>query len=258
MYFARAVIMAVYGDHPAVRKSTLTGSACPTCFCPRKDFALDPPAAGWEMRNDGAVRGRKRNFRLLNASDNAETRKRAKKEASAEGVCVLTRNGWEVGAFSEHLNVFGPHPLLDNIFSSSPQVSLHGMDEGPVLKLCSACVECAIRVSDRSSTAVCRELDAYVTRVAAMAPSNSNAELQRRNAFVAFPWGITDFAKDKRRIDGSWWISMVRHLHVALCTTATFLPTADRKKVAFSCIHVLTLKKYLSQALIHLPRNALS
>jgi hypothetical protein len=200
MYFARSVIMAVYGDHPAVRKSTLTGSACPTCFCPRKDFALDPPAAGWEMRNDGAVRGRKRNFRLLNASDDAETRKRARKEASAEGVCLLTRNGWEVGAFSEHLWVFGPDPLLDNIFTASPQVTLHGMDEGLVLKLAAALVEWAIRVSDRSSTAVCRDLDAFVTRVAAMAPSNSNAELQRRNAFVPFPWGITDFAKDKRRI----------------------------------------------------------
>ena len=74
---------------------------------------------------------------------------------------------------------------------------------------------------------------------------------------MSFPWGITDFAKDKRRIDGSWWISMARHLHVALYTTTAFLGAADRKKVAFSYLCVLSHEKCLPQALFDSPQNAL-
>ena len=236
MYFARAFVMAVYGDYPAVVKSSLSGSACPACFCPQNDFAEAAPQAGWEMRNDDAVRGRKRKYLTLLRSDDAATRKQAKTEARYEGVDLHTRNGWELRAFEEHKWVFGPDPKIDCIFAASPQVTLHGMDEGLVCKLAIAIVEMAIRASpERYATEVCRDIDAYVTRVAAAAPSNSNAELQHRNSFQTFPHGITEYARNKRRIDGSWWISIVRHLHICVCTTSLFFSPPDRKKVARAC-----------------------
>jgi hypothetical protein len=40
---------------------------------------------------------------------------------------------------------FGPDSRLDNIYQSLPQVSLHGMDEGLTLKLCSGVLHATIQ-----------------------------------------------------------------------------------------------------------------
>lgn len=41
VYFAKAVVLAVYADYPATQKVTLTGSACPMCFTPKKQMGKE-------------------------------------------------------------------------------------------------------------------------------------------------------------------------------------------------------------------------
>ncbi len=41
VYFAKAVVLAVYADYPATQKVTLTGSASPMCFTPKKQMGKE-------------------------------------------------------------------------------------------------------------------------------------------------------------------------------------------------------------------------
>ena len=42
MNMAKAIILAIFCDHPAARKCCLCGSGCPQCFCSQPDFAKEP------------------------------------------------------------------------------------------------------------------------------------------------------------------------------------------------------------------------
>ena len=56
-----------------------------------------------------------------------------------------------------------------------------------------------------------------------------------RSGFKAFPHGITDYLRKNRRIDGGWYISIIRHFHVIMCVDNQFLPSRERAQVAFAC-----------------------
>ena len=45
MNMSKAIILAIFSDHPAARKCCLCGSACPQCFTSLRDFAK-PPIGG--------------------------------------------------------------------------------------------------------------------------------------------------------------------------------------------------------------------
>ena len=64
---------------------------------------------------------------------------------------------------------------------------------------------------------------------------NSNVEMGERSGFKVFPHGITDYIRNNRRIDGGWWISIVRHMHVLLCADGEFFPPRERAQIAFAC-----------------------
>jgi hypothetical protein len=46
---------------------------------------------------------------------------------------------------------------------------------------------------------------------------------------------VTEYLRNSRRIDGGWYISILRHLHVALCSTHQFFLPYERAKVAATC-----------------------
>ena len=58
---------------------------------------------------------------------------------------------------------------------------------------------------------------------------------------MKFPFGITDWLRSHRRIDGGWYIAMIRQLQVCLCTTDAFFTAPKRLEVASAfemCIKV--------------------
>ena len=55
MNMAKAIILAIFSDHPAARKCCLCGSACPQCFTSLRDFAKPPIAGTMLMRTPGTV-----------------------------------------------------------------------------------------------------------------------------------------------------------------------------------------------------------
>jgi hypothetical protein len=133
VYFARACILAIYGDQPAATKCSLTGSACLVCFGQQRHFAA-PPAEGTTQKRTPANMKRRRD--ILNAMCNtgqAAARERAGKRAKRIGVSLDVVCGWTGG--HAHEWVFGPCPAQDNIYQCLPQVNLHGMDEGLIQKL---------------------------------------------------------------------------------------------------------------------------
>ena len=50
MNMAKAIILAIFSDHPAARKCCLCGSACPQCFTSLRDFAKPPIGGTMLMR----------------------------------------------------------------------------------------------------------------------------------------------------------------------------------------------------------------
>jgi hypothetical protein len=82
---------------------------------------------------------------------------------------------------------------------------------------------------------VCRRIDRAVIRVANKYTQNTNVEIGERSGFRLFRHGVTEYLRKKRRVDGGWYISILRHLHVALCTTTKFFDPVQRAQVAAAC-----------------------
>ena len=61
----------------------------------------------------------------------------AEKLARSLGITMTNECAWIGPPDKDEFTPFGPDSRLDNIYQSLPQVSLHGMDEGLTLKLCS-------------------------------------------------------------------------------------------------------------------------
>jgi len=113
---------------------------------------------------------------------------------------------------------------------------LHGMDEGVVAKLCRGILALAIACTTTDATKVCRRIDKFVVNVAGTNTLNSNVEIGERSGFKLFRHGVTEYLLKSRRIDGGWYISILRHLHVAVCTTPDFFQPTERAKVAAACL----------------------
>jgi hypothetical protein len=79
VYFARAVLLAIYADHPAAVKCSLTGSACPACFTQRTVMSEAPGPTGLQLRTEQNMSNRRR--RLLQQHDSGErgAKQKAKK-----------------------------------------------------------------------------------------------------------------------------------------------------------------------------------
>ena len=157
----------------------------------------------------------------LRTSGSAAERELTRKRARTEGVSLRGLSAWCHGVNEdiERNWIFGPDADLDCIYQNLLQVVLHGMDEGLTMKLCVGILRMAIAYSTEDLTTVCRRIDKMVLKVASSHALNSNVELGERSGFKLFRHGITNYLLKKRRIDGGWYISILRHLHVALCTT---------------------------------------
>ena len=125
LYFSRAVILAIYADQPAATKCTLTGSACPACYTSRSRMA-EPSPPSVKMRTDENMHDRRE--WLLEYKDRRNVvgaSERAKKFGRKQGVQLGSLSPW---SNREHRLacandwVFGPDPVLDNVYQCMPQV----------------------------------------------------------------------------------------------------------------------------------------
>ncbi len=57
------------------------------------------------------------------------------------GICRNITTGWQIAQDDDGFTPFGPDPDKDNVYQNVPQVMLHGMDEGLIMKLCIAVVQ---------------------------------------------------------------------------------------------------------------------
>jgi len=143
-YFARAVLLAIYGDQPAATKCTLTGSACPVCVTPWKKMSPEHGFIG-VMRTDATTTKRKRQLTAMAKSGLRGAATKANDQAKRIGVWPLdVKCGLRATPNRPDLWVFGPNPELDNVYQCMPQVSLHGMDEGLTAKLNYGCLMTAL------------------------------------------------------------------------------------------------------------------
>ena len=68
MHMAKAIILAVYCDHPAGRKCCLCGSACPQCFTSQPDFSKPPVGGTMLLRTPSTVANKKKVYHRRTAS----------------------------------------------------------------------------------------------------------------------------------------------------------------------------------------------
>jgi hypothetical protein len=92
IHFARATILALYGDHPACVKSTVTGSSCPTCYQNRHEFSNADSQA--RPRTLDSMRVKKMNILARIQARVPGDVARARAEAKLEGVNLDIDNGW--------------------------------------------------------------------------------------------------------------------------------------------------------------------
>ena len=182
-HFARATIIALYGDHPACVKSTVTGSGCPTCFVTKEDFGdVTTPIV---LRTADNMRVRRAALLARIAARVPGDVSRARKEARLQGINLDIVNGWL--SPPDVPNCFGPDPDLDNVHANSPSLMLHALDEGIIEKLCAGIVRWAIydgfTQHGYAAAVVQRRIDAGFIRTFHDRPLNSNVEVNGRDAF---------------------------------------------------------------------------
>ena len=146
MYFARAAILAIYGDHPAARKCSLTGSSCPVCFTPETKMSLLVQEPRYALKRTGDnMKTRKRVLKAMKNGPGRGASEKAVKKAKRIGVNLDFTNAWADDEDDEECWVFGPNSILDNIWQCLPQVTLHGMDEGLTQKANRGILEAVIK-----------------------------------------------------------------------------------------------------------------
>ena len=147
VYFARAVLLAIYGDHPAVVKISLTGSSCPVCFTPKNTMA-DPPTTQNiiqgvpRLRTEKGVAKRKRYIDIMANTGARSANARAQKKAKRLGIPMDIDS-----AFAQREGrpwLFGPDEEKDSLYQACPQLTLHGFDEGLATKLAWAMLAVAV------------------------------------------------------------------------------------------------------------------
>lgn len=142
LYFARACIMAIFADHPAARKCSLTGSACPLCFTPEKKMSQSQQEPRHSlMRTHENMNKRKRVIKLMATSGRRGANEKAHKIAARLGVNLDVDNAWNDTDAAVDEKVFGSCLRKDNIYQCIPQPNLHGMDEGVCCKCNSGVLE---------------------------------------------------------------------------------------------------------------------
>ena len=224
IHFARATILALYGDHPACVKSTITGSSCPTCFAKCADFGNMNSHA--EPRTVESMRVKKTRLLARIRGGFAGDVGLARREALLQGVNLDIHNGWisPDGVPS----CFGPDPNKDNVHANSPSLTLHAWDEGLVEKFCAATVKWAIddgeRLQGLNATAVKREIDSAFTKTYHERPLNSNVEVNGRDAFQLFPHGVCDYLLRKRRLNAKWYGPLIDQLQMYLMGSSLLSP----------------------------------
>jgi hypothetical protein len=125
MYFARACILAIYADHPAARKCSLTGSACPVCYTPQKLMAKTEQEPVHELkRTPKNMKNRKRVLRLMANGPARGAKARALLKAQRLGIKLDVPNAFEDTDSDDDAMVFGPCPKKDNVFQALPQVRI--------------------------------------------------------------------------------------------------------------------------------------
>ena len=72
-------------------------------------------------------------------------------------------------------------------------------------------------------------------QIASAGTSNTNVEMDETNGFKRFRHGVTEWLLNQRRIDGGWYISILRHLHVVVTTSDDLMTRDQRRTIAEAC-----------------------
>jgi hypothetical protein len=231
IHFARATILALYGDHPACVKSTLTGSSCPTCFKSATHFADYTTFA--PLRTTGNMLDRKQAILARIGARVPGDIARARKEAARQGLNLDIRNGWI--SPNGVPSCMGPDPDKDNVHANSPSLVLHAWDEGPVEKLSAATVKhCIADGFDQhglNQLEVRRYIDEAFAKTYNERPLNSNVEVNGRDCFQLFPHGVCGYLLDKRRLNAKWYGPLCDQLQMVLMNSNLLNP-AHKKQMA--------------------------
>ena len=160
---------------------------------------------------------------------NGETAEEVRQEAKILGVDLYTESAFATPA--GNVNVIGPDDNLDNPYAACRPVFLHGMESGTLTKLVEGSFQHLMQAAQRlgvSETAVSRELDAYCAFVARSNCKCSNVELGS-HPLTPMPYGISEYIRTGRTLDGNKRVTMARLMHGYLATTH-LLTRAERRK----------------------------
>ena len=149
IYVTRCYVVAIYGDAPAATKCTLTGSACPVCYTPKRMMSEEFGVAGCELRHPASMSAKRNSLRVLGKRKVRGANEEACARARKLGVRLDMDNAWSPAKSPPDEWVFGPDPKFDNVWQACPQVTLHGMDEGLTQKLNFGALSMAIEEASR-------------------------------------------------------------------------------------------------------------
>jgi len=93
------------------------------------------PDVEFVMRNPANMAQRKRVINLIFNSGVPNAKPNARKRARLNGINLDIGNAWSDDNDLSEDWIFGPDKNLDSVWQNTPQVNLHGMDEGLVQKL---------------------------------------------------------------------------------------------------------------------------
>ena len=242
IHFARVTIIALYGDHPACVKSTITGSSCPFCYVTADSFG-DVDAI-CRRRTEDSMRVKKMGILARISAAVPGDVSRARKEAQKEGINLDIRNGWL--SHPDVPSCFGPDPDLDNVWSNSPSLMLHAMDEGFVEKFCAVTVKWTIHDAEacgQTRMQSIRWIDAAFAKTHNERPLNSNVEVNDRDCFQLFPHGVCGYLLDKRRLNAKWYGPLVDQLQ--MCLMSAELLTQRHKREMSDLAHMIRQIHYM-------------
>jgi hypothetical protein len=164
VHFERACIVGMHADLPAARKLLLTGSACNTCFL-AKDEMGDVNATK-ELRTWENMALAEEEMRWRIAERDGETPSAVRADARRHGIELDVVNAFKTPEGA--MNLIGPNDDLENPFSATPPVFLHGFECGLLMKLVAVSMLHLVKLGQaagRNETAVSREVDACCSLV---------------------------------------------------------------------------------------------
>jgi len=230
VHFEHACVVGMHADLPAARKLLLTGSACNTCFLTKNEMGDVNATKELRTWENMALAEEEMKWRI--AERDGETPSAVRADARRHGIELDVVNAFKTPEGA--MNLIGPNDDLDNPFSATPPVFLHGFECGLLMKLVAASMLCLVKhgqAAGRNETAVSREIDACCSLVHTVKKRCSNVELGS-HPLEPMPYGIAHHILTGKSLDGNKRLTLARLMHGFLATTDLLNPQQRRMHCA--------------------------